>query len=91
MHEYCKNHVESRWHLAATKAAKSFLEVPIDVQLVSAHQKLIADNRRIITSIISTIIFCGIHGLPLRGKEQHEGILEDLIRLKIDSGDEELK
>ena len=79
MHEYCKNHVESRWHLAATKAAKSFMdEVPVDVQLVSAHQKLIAENRKMMASIISTIIFCGVHDLPLRGKEQHEGILEDL-------------
>lgn len=66
-------------------------EVPVDVQLVSAHQKVIAENRKIMASIISTIIFCGVHDLPLRGKEQHEGILEDLIQMRIDSGNAELK
>lgn len=31
-------------------------------------------------------MFCGTHDLSMRGKE-HEGILKDLIKLKIEAGD----
>lgn len=36
-------------------------------------------------------MFCGTHDLPLRGKENHEGVFEDLIKFKIDAGDHILK
>lgn len=74
MHDACRGHASSQWHKQSTKAAKCFLEnVPVDVMMVSGHDKLIAENRKIITSIISTILFCGTHDLPLRGKESHSG------------------
>ena len=44
-----------------------------------------------ITSTLKTIISRGTHDLPLRDKFLHEGILEDLIKLWIESGDGELK
>ncbi|XP_023241936.1 52 kDa repressor of the inhibitor of the protein kinase-like [Centruroides sculpturatus] len=37
------------------------------------------------------MIFCGIHDLPLRGKEHHESVFEDLVKFKIDTGDHTLK
>lgn len=74
MHDACKGHASSQWHRQSTKAAKSFLEdVPVDVMMVSGHENLIAENRKIITSIISTVLFCGTHDLPLRGKDSHSG------------------
>ncbi|XP_075167429.1 zinc finger MYM-type protein 1-like [Haematobia irritans] len=36
--------------------------------VVSAHKKLIEGNRKIISSLLTAIIFCGSHDLPLRGK-----------------------
>lgn len=92
MHEFCKSHVGSSWHLTAMKAMHSFMvEVPIDIQMVSAHKKIMLENRKYISSLVSVVIFCGVHDLPLRGKQLHEGILEDLIQLKIDSGDCDLE
>lgn len=70
MHERCKNHASSQWHRASTQAAKDFTQsVPVDVMMVSGHQKLIEENRKIIASIIRTIIFCGTHDMALRGKD----------------------
>lgn len=91
MHEYCKNHVSTQWHKAAVTTAKSFMEdVPVNVLMISAHKKLVEENKKIVTSIISTIIFCGTHDLPL-SKEQHQGVLEDFIQLRIEAGDQILK
>lgn len=92
MHELCKNHVSNQWHKAAVTSAKSFVEdVPVNLMMVSAHKKVVEENRKIVASIISTIVFCGMHDLPLRGKEQHQGVFEELIQLKIEAGDQTLK
>lgn len=74
MHDACNNHAASKVHRISTEAAKNFIEaVPVDIQMVSGYQKLIEDNRRIISSIISIVIFCGTHDLPLRGKQLKSG------------------
>lgn len=74
MHECAQNHISSQWHKDAKAAAKNFMgTLPVDVVMVSSHQKLIERNRKIISSIISTIIFCGSHDLALRGKSLHSG------------------
>nr|CAI5825772.1 unnamed protein product [Callosobruchus analis] len=36
-------------------------------------------------------VFCGTHDMPLRGKQADEGVLLDLLKLRIDSGDNKLK
>lgn len=92
IHERCKKHMETHFHKAALEAAKSFLEsVPVDLQLNIYSQGVIEENRKIITSIISCIAFCGSHDIALRGKHYGEGILEDLYKLRIDAGDLVLK
>lgn len=84
--------METHFHKAALESARSFLEnVPVDVQLNRYSQGVIKENKKIITSIISCIIFCSSHDLALRGKHHGEGILEDLYKLQIDAGDEVLK
>lgn len=73
-HDACKGHASSQWHLSAKKAAQHFTsEVPVDVMMVSGHKKLIDQNRKIVSSILSTIIFCGTHDLALRGKNLDSG------------------
>lgn len=75
LHDACKNHQKSQWHVASLKAAKSFTDaVPVDAQMISGHQKLIEENRKIIKSMISNVIFCGTTDSPLRGKDKHTGI-----------------
>nr|CAI5829484.1 unnamed protein product [Callosobruchus analis] len=92
MHEDCRKHATTNLHQTATNAAKNFLEnVPVDIQLQSGHQKAIDENRQILSSIISCIVFCGTHDMPLRGKQADEGVLLDLLKLRIDSGDNKLK
>jgi hypothetical protein len=74
MHESCRNHISNNWHQEATEAAKSFMkEVLINIMMVSGHQKVLEQNRRIVSSIISNVLFCGTHDLPLKGKGQNEG------------------
>lgn len=74
MHENCRNHAKSQWHQQSIKSAKHFMDdVPVDVQTISGHRSLIEENRKIIYSIISTIIFCGTHDLALRGKQLQTG------------------
>ncbi|XP_062556769.1 zinc finger MYM-type protein 1-like [Armigeres subalbatus] len=73
---------------AAIMAAKNILEnVPVNLQMVTAFAKQAEANRKIIKSIISTVLFCGTHDLPFRGKENHTGVFEDLIHFKAESGD----
>lgn len=74
MNYACKSHASSQWHRNSTLAAKKFLEdVPVDVQMVTGHQQMIEQNRKMLSSIISSIIFCGTHDLALRGKELDAG------------------
>nr|CAI5840178.1 unnamed protein product [Callosobruchus analis] len=44
----------------------------------------------VIKSLVAGI-FCGTHDMPLRGKQADEGVLLDLLKLRIDSGDNKLK
>ncbi|RVE46777.1 hypothetical protein evm_008561 [Chilo suppressalis] len=93
IHSYCKAHVESQWHRESSAAANCFCNVKTNVQvaLQTGHAKLIDENRNTLQPIVNTIIFCGTHDLPLRGKENDEGVFRDLLKLKIDSGDEVLR
>ncbi|XP_045505302.1 uncharacterized protein LOC123701788 [Colias croceus] len=92
IHEYCVKHVSSQYHKSAVTDAKHLSEkMPVDIMMNTAHQKEIETNKKILASIISSVIFCGTRDLPLRGKQNHEGILEDLLNLKIESGDQDLK
>lgn len=92
MHEFSKKHSQTSLHIAAAAAAKAFIEnVPVDVQLKTHHMKTMEDNRNIIKSIISCVLFCGTHDMPLRGRNSDEGVLLDLINLRIASGDSKLK
>lgn len=56
------------------KAAIEFTTAElVDLQMVTGHQKLIEENKKIIRSIISNIIFCGTTDSPLRGKDVDSG------------------
>jgi len=65
--------------------------VPADILLNQSSQKLIESNKKVLSSIVSCIIFSGTHDLPLRGKNLDDGVLLDLCRLRIEAGDLQLK
>lgn len=93
IHIYCKAHVDSQWHRESCASANSFGNVKTNVQVAmqTGHEKIIEDNINALKPIVNTIIFCGTHDLPLRGKEKDDGVFQDLLRLKIKSGDEILR
>lgn len=74
LHDSCKSHAKSQWHRTSTISAKSFMDVvPVNIQMISGHEKLIENNKKILSNIISTIIFCGTHDMALRGKQHNTG------------------
>lgn len=74
VHEHCKNHLTNQWHQNAIKSAKSFTEKSLlTLRLCRDIKKIIEENRKIISCTISNILFCGVHGFPLRGKNSDEG------------------
>lgn len=58
MHEFAKIHAASQCHKTSKTSAKNFIQnMPVDVQLVSAHVKIIQDNKKIVASVIDTVFF----------------------------------
>lgn len=92
IHAVCKEHTNNHWHKAASESARMFMTSnPVDIQLNEFASKTLEENRKIMSSIISCIVFSGTHDLPLRGKFHGEGVFEDLCKLRIDSGDKILE
>lgn len=80
MHDACKNHATSQWHRASMKAAQTFTDnIPVDVQMRIGHDKLIEENKKIISSVISNVIFCGRTDSPLRGKDANTGMVFPIL------------
>lgn len=42
-------------------------------------------------SIVSTIVFCATHDLPIRGKQSDSGVFHDLLDLRVEAGDAPLR
>lgn len=59
--------------------------------LDSANHKEVEENRVKLRSIISTILFCGQHDLPVHGKSNESSVFTDLLHFRIESGDKVLK
>ena len=61
------------YHLQAVETAQSFKAVmenkilPIDHQLSTIQQQIVAENQKKIKSIVETVILCGRQGIALRG------------------------
>ncbi|XP_025196823.1 52 kDa repressor of the inhibitor of the protein kinase-like [Melanaphis sacchari] len=66
-------------------------KISVIEQVNSGLHKEIETNRLKLKPIISTILFCGTHDLPLRGKKSDSGVFHGLLNFRIESGDEILK
>lgn len=93
IHTLSKAHVNSQWHKESSESAKMFSnpKTNVLVAMQTGHKTIIEDNKKILRPIINTIVFCGTHDLPLRGKQNDEGVFRDLLKLEITSGDDILK
>ncbi|KMQ93995.1 52 kda repressor of the inhibitor of the protein kinase-like protein [Lasius niger] len=96
-HEAAQSHATTQWHRNAIVSSKNFEKI-MDRQQLSVHEALdsayhkeVEENRVKLRSIISTILFCGQHDLPVRGKSDEGSVFRDLLHFRIESGDKVLK
>lgn len=92
-HEYAKSHALSQWHREAVEKSSNFLSVmdgekqSVDVLVNEGLAHQIESNRNKLKPIVSSIIFCATHDLPLRGKQDTHAVFNDLLRFREESGD----
>ena len=97
--------ISTKMHVATCKAhgRKTLLQMHdillplLEAKAVSTDENLdlgfirqIQENSNKLGTIISTIPFCGMHDLALRGKESNSGNFYDLLEFRVESGDEVL-
>ena len=97
-HIHAKAHAKSKWHSSALIKSTNFLKVMSDKQndvlssVDSFAKEPIKQNRLKLEPIVKTIVFCGTHDLPLRGKRGDSGnFITDLLNFRVHSGDIILK
>jgi hypothetical protein len=100
-------HANTEYHKTCVLKADNLMAVSskkqdsVDMQVITGLKSQIAENRRRLTPIIETIIFCGRQGLALRGHRDsgpltleeplnNDGNFRALLRFKVHSGDQEL-
>ena len=89
----CKAHYGTKALMKMQAILFALLEakaVSIDEQLDSSFRRQIQENRNKLGPIISTILFCCMHVLALRGTESNSGNLYELLEFRVESGDEVL-
>ncbi|XP_011351324.2 zinc finger MYM-type protein 1-like [Ooceraea biroi] len=96
-YEAAQSHATTQCHRDAIVSSKNFEKI-MDRQQLSVHEALdsayhkeVEENRVKLRSIISTILFCGQHDLPLRGKSDEGSVFTDLLHFRIESRDKILK
>lgn len=96
-HECAKMHMNSEWHKDAIEKSNNFISVVTNKtksveELVNENlAKLVQTNRAKLKSIVSCVLFCALHDLPLRGKTNSNAIFDDLLQFRVHSGDETLQ
>ncbi|CAL1671991.1 unnamed protein product [Lasius platythorax] len=101
------DHESRQYHVRACEAAQNFMSIfekrqdDIVMQIDAGRKVQVEENRKKLTPIIKTVLFCGMEGLPLRGhnesgpilgnREGSDGKFRALIKFRVDAGDEILK
>lgn len=62
-------------------------QLPVVQQLNRSLQDQVERNRQKLFPIVSTIIFCATHDLPIRGKQSGSGVFNDLLDFRVEAGD----
>lgn len=107
--EAFNEHEKKSFHRNSVLGADNFLEIlegkknPIDQDLDRGLREQIAKNRKNLTPVITTVIWCGRQGVALRGHRdggridlsrepvENEGNFKALLRLRACNGDDSLK
>lgn len=92
-HEAARTHANSELHKFASIEVNNVMSItegkklPIHLQVHSAADASIEENRKKLFSIASTIVFCGTSDIPLRGKLSETGNFQNLLQFRIEAGD----
>jgi hypothetical protein len=93
-YEAAQSDATSKWHCDALASLNTFEKI-VDRRGLSVHEALntayhkeVEESRMKLRSIVSTILFCGQHDLPLRGKIDEGSVFTDLLHFRVESGDE---
>ncbi|XP_077967726.1 zinc finger MYM-type protein 1-like [Styela clava] len=89
-------HRDTNYHRESNIAAKNFVKSMetgqnVRVNMEAQHATQTKENRRIMTSIVKTVMFCASGNIPLRGHSGDSGNFVSLLLFRIDAGDEDLK
>lgn len=96
-HEDAKNHMKSDWHKDSSEKSGNFLLImknereDIESQINNQVKTVVEKNRTMLKSIVSTVVFCATHDLPLRGKKDESAVFNDLLHFRQESGDKVLE
>jgi hypothetical protein len=92
-HEQAKVHLNSDWHKFTTLKSKDFISVMLNKttnvhQMIDNSVKLMTETNTLkLKSIVSSIFFLGTHGLPLRGHSDDSALFNDLLKFRVECGD----
>ncbi|XP_025407110.1 uncharacterized protein LOC112681066 [Sipha flava] len=95
-HEKANQHEKNKWHIEYFIRSKDFKDMKktncgIDQVLDSCYKNKIEKNRNKLKPIISSLLFCAIHNLPIRGDTDNTAVFNDLLKFRVDAGDLTLK
>ena len=94
--EKALSHRDAAYHREATLAAKDFIssmESGKDIYacIDTGRDKRTAENKKNLTSIVKTVLFCASSNIPLRGHSADKGNFMKLLQFRMDVGNEALK
>jgi len=83
--EKANQHEKNKWHIESFIRSKDFKDMKktncgIDQVLDSCYKNKIEQNRNKLKPIISSLLFCAIHNLPIRGDTDNTAVFNDLIQ-----------
>ena len=96
-HGAATRHANCAWHKASQCDATNFIATMtrkctlVDQQLHTEQSRIVDENRKKLYPIVSSIVYCGTHDIPLRGKTSSSGNLHDLLDFRVEAGDTVLK
>lgn len=95
-HESAKQHEQCEWRKDATKKRDNLLRcldnsTDISMQLNTAAQKKAECNKQKLVPVTTAIIFCDMHDMPLRGRNQKAVCSRTCFKFRVDVGDHMLE
>ncbi|KAL4142011.1 hypothetical protein QTP88_004543 [Uroleucon formosanum] len=94
--EKANNHSKTQWHIESSIRFNDFINMTSENssvhQMINTNYKNKIDaNRKKLIPILSSLYFCALHNLPIRGKTDDSAVFNKLLQFRIDAGDNILK